>query len=204
MKQKMPNILWLCTDQQRKDTLGCYGNQFVHTPNLDRLAKMGVRFERAYSQNPGMRPFQSELFTGRYPRTCSVRQNGQDIREDERLVPKILSEQGYTCGLSGKLHLSACGPEVCRVRERRIDDGYDYSKWSHHPSEINPAGNWPMNEYTMWLTAKGKTYHIRLVRTANNVNEGMPPEDSQTKWCVDMAMDYIESARQYDLPWLFQ
>ncbi len=203
MKQKMPNILWLCTDQQRKDTLGCYGNQFVHTPNLDRLAKMGVRFERAYAQNPVCAPSRASFLTGRYPRTCSVRQNGQDIREDERLVPKILSEQGYTCGLSGKLHLSACGPEVCRVRERRIDDGYDYFKWSHHPSEINPAGNWPMNEYTMWLTAKGKTYQTPPRSDCKYVNEGMPPEDSQTKWCVDMAMDYIESARQYDLPWLF-
>ncbi|MDP6040991.1 MAG: sulfatase-like hydrolase/transferase, partial [Candidatus Latescibacteria bacterium] len=42
-----PNILWICTDQQRFDTLGCYGNKFVHTPNLDRLAEQSILFETA-------------------------------------------------------------------------------------------------------------------------------------------------------------
>ena len=46
-----PNVLWICTDQQRFDTLGCYGNTFVHTPNIDRLADTGTLFERAFSQN---------------------------------------------------------------------------------------------------------------------------------------------------------
>ena len=46
-KKRRPNILWLCTDQQRHDTLGCYGNPFVGTPNLDGLAASGVRFSNA-------------------------------------------------------------------------------------------------------------------------------------------------------------
>lgn len=45
-----PNILWICTDQQRYDTLGCYGNSFVKTPNIDRLAQNGVLFENAFCQ----------------------------------------------------------------------------------------------------------------------------------------------------------
>ncbi|HML48258.1 MAG TPA: sulfatase-like hydrolase/transferase, partial [Clostridia bacterium] len=51
-----PNILWICSDQQRWDTLGCYGNPFVRTPNLDRLAALGVRFDRAYAQSPVCSP----------------------------------------------------------------------------------------------------------------------------------------------------
>ena len=51
-----PNILWICTDQQRSDTLGCYGNEFVHTPRLDGLAQKGVLFTRAYSQSPVCTP----------------------------------------------------------------------------------------------------------------------------------------------------
>ena len=47
-----PNILWICTDQQRWDTLGCYGNPYVHTPHIDRLASEGVLFERCFSQSP--------------------------------------------------------------------------------------------------------------------------------------------------------
>ena len=47
-----PNILWICTDQQRWNTLGCYGNQYVRTPNLDQLAHRGALLEHAYSQSP--------------------------------------------------------------------------------------------------------------------------------------------------------
>lgn len=43
-----PNVLWICSDQQRFDTLGCYGNPFVRSPNLDRLAQNGVLFEHCY------------------------------------------------------------------------------------------------------------------------------------------------------------
>ena len=41
-RSKSPNVLWICTDQQRFDTLGCYGNEFVSTPNIDRIARNGV------------------------------------------------------------------------------------------------------------------------------------------------------------------
>ena len=84
-----PNILWICTDQQRFDTLGCYGNKFVKTPNIDTLAKEGVLFENAFSQSPICTPSRGCFLTGRYPRTCRARQNGADIPEDEILITKI-------------------------------------------------------------------------------------------------------------------
>ncbi|HEX29999.1 TPA: sulfatase, partial [Candidatus Poribacteria bacterium] len=68
-----PNILWICSDQQRFDTLGCYGNPFVHTPNLDRLAKGGVLFEFCFSQSPVCTPSRASFLTGRYPRTTRAR-----------------------------------------------------------------------------------------------------------------------------------
>ena len=117
------NILWICTDQQRMDTLGCYGNTLVHTPNLDRLSSLGVRFTNTYSQCPVCAPSRGSFLTGRYPRTCGVRQNGQDIDDRAVLLPRLLKEHGYFCGLSGKLHLSSCHDSVCKTMERRIDDG---------------------------------------------------------------------------------
>ena len=48
MNREKPNVLFICTDQQRFDTLGCYSNPCIDTPNLDRLAERGVLFERAY------------------------------------------------------------------------------------------------------------------------------------------------------------
>src|SRR3546814_2777055 len=76
-----PNILWVCTDQQRWDTLGCYGNDHVETPHLDRLAKQGVLFERAFCQSPVCTPSRASFLTGRYPRTTRCRQNGQRSEE---------------------------------------------------------------------------------------------------------------------------
>ena len=135
-----PNILWICSDQQRWDTLGCYGNTFVHTPNLDRLAKNGAFFEYAFSQSPVCTPSRGSFLTGRYPRTCRARQNGADIPAEEVLVTKMLADAGYTCGLSGKLHLSTCNPSWCTTMERRIDDGYTVFHWSH-----DTAGHWGTN-----------------------------------------------------------
>ena len=119
-----PNILWICTDQQRWDTLGCYGNPYVHTPHIDRLASEGVLFERCFSQSPVCTPSRASFLTGRYPRTTRCRQNGQDISDDEVLVTRLLADAGYVCGLAGKLHLSACNPSVTPEMESRIDDGY--------------------------------------------------------------------------------
>src|SRR5437764_6010986 len=85
---RRPNILWICTDQQRYDTLGCTGNPFVRTPHIDRLAAEGLLFEQAYCQSPLCTPSRASFLTGRYPRTTRCRQNGQSIPEDEVLVTR--------------------------------------------------------------------------------------------------------------------
>ena len=70
-----PNILWICTDSQRWDTLRCYGNPLVYTPHLDGLAESGVVFEHCFAQSPVCTPSRASFLTGRYPRTTRVRQN---------------------------------------------------------------------------------------------------------------------------------
>ena len=193
-----PNILWICTDQQRFDTLGGYGNRFVRTPNLDRLAENGVRFERCYAQNPVCTPSRAAFLTGRYPRTTRTRQNGQTIPKDEVLVTKLLHDAGYTCGLSGKLHLSPCHPSACRRTERRVDDGYDQFHWSHHP-----ANDWPTNEYCQWLREKGRAYEQHPIEGSAHVSHSLPSEYHQTTWCVERAMTFIQASAEFDQPWLF-
>ncbi len=197
---KRPNILWICTDQQRLDTLGCYGNRLVRTPNIDRLAANGVRFTHAYCQAPVCAPSRASFLTGRYPRTCRIRQNGQDIPENELLVTKMLHDAGYIGGLAGKLHLGGCAPAVCKVAEKRTDDGYDYFAWSHDNS---PKYDWVMNSYSQWLRSQGiENRHIEREDTRFVFN-GMPAEYSQTKWCTDRAIEFIEAAKGYDRPWFF-
>lgn len=200
-QNKRPNILWICTDQQRTETLGCYGNPFVRTPNIDSLATHGIRFTNAYAQSPVCMPSRASFLTGRYPNTCGVRYNGQDMRasEAEYLIPRRLRDDaGYTCGLCGKLHLGIGNPAVTPVMEHRINDGYDYFAWSHEPGY-----RWPTNGYSLWLSACGKSYKAPPRPDCKYVRQGMPAEYHHTKWCADRAIEFMESASHFDRPWLF-
>ncbi|MCK9478207.1 MAG: sulfatase-like hydrolase/transferase [Firmicutes bacterium] len=199
-----PNILWICTDQQRWDTLGCYGNPWVNTPNLDALSKSGVRFNYAYSQSPVCTPSRASFLTGRYPRTTRCRQNGQEIPSDEKLVTSILADNGYNCGLSGKLHLSPCHPSVCKTVERRINDGYAVFDWSHHHGAEKAGGlDWADDAYSLWLREKGLEDHHEPYADSKYVYTSMPEEYHQTTWCAQKAINFIESNAEHDMPWLF-
>jgi len=210
-----PNILWICTDSQRWDTLGCYGNPQVHSPNIDRLAREGMLFEHCYVQNPLCQPSRGAFLTGRYPVTNRLRQNGQCIPEEERLVTRILADHGYLCGLSGKLHLSACnrrftlgerwwehGAEAQLVQgcERRIDDGYLHTEfhWDHAPS---PA--YRSSAYNQWVQAQGHQINAAERSDAADVKNGMPPQLHQTFWCAEKAMEFIRRYETSEQPWLF-
>ncbi|WJH34958.1 sulfatase-like hydrolase/transferase [Paenibacillus sp. CC-CFT747] len=195
---KQPNILWICTDQQRTDTLGCYGNKDISTPHIDGLAEKGVRMENAFCQSPVCTPSRASFLTGRYPRTTRCRQNGQNIPEDEKLVTRLLADAGYVCGLAGKLHLSACHPSAAPVTERRIDDGYVQFHWSH-----DPFPQWPMNEYQAWLKAKGRKYGTVPSDESAYVHYGMDAEDHQTAWCADKTIEFIKTMQDSGRPWLF-
>ena len=111
-----PNIVWICSDQQRFDTINSLGNKYINTPNLDRLVKEGIAFTNTYCQCPVCTPSRASFLTGRYPVTNKVRQNGQKIPENELLITKILSKNGYECALSGKLHISPCDGR-CRAMQ---------------------------------------------------------------------------------------
>jgi arylsulfatase A-like enzyme len=208
-----PNVLWICTDQQRFDTLGCYGNEFVDTPNIDRLAERGTRFERAYCQSPVCTPSRASFLTGRYPRTTRTRQNGQAIPDTEYLITRRFAKEGYSCGLAGKLHLAPADPTSSdtelRHAEERIDDGYGVFHWSHASRQPYPG-----NEYRAdWLQQNDIEYEASPHGGSEQVLTSMPPEHHQTTWCVEKAIDFIEfHAERYDLdqfdtepdePWLF-
>jgi len=193
-----PNILWICTDQQRWDTLRCYANPFVDTPHLDRLAQNGVVFERAYTQSTVCTPSRASFLTGRYPRTTRVRQNGQTIPKDEVLVTKQLADAGYVCGLSGKLHLAPAHPSVTAGTEQRTDDGYAEFHWSHQPGT-----GWPTNQYMHWLRERGVEYATTPFSGSPFVHTGMPAEHHHTTWCAQKAIDFIEANATAHHPWLF-
>lgn len=193
-----PNVLWICTDQQRFDTLGCMGNPHVRTPNIDALAESGVLFANAFCQNPVCTPSRASFLTGRYPRTTRARQNGQAIPPGEVLVTKMLADAGFDGGLSGKLHLASCHPSVCADSERRIDDGYREFHWSHHPN-----ADWSANEYTQWLEIQGVTFERRPHPDSRFVSFGPAAAFHQTTWCAEKTIEFIASHADGATPWFF-
>jgi len=111
----------------------------------------------------------------------------------------MLADAGYTCGLSGKLHLSACHPSVCKESEPRINDGYSEFHWSHDTGD-----NWPeKNEYFQWLKEKGVSCSHPPHPETPWVSFGPPAEHHQTTWCAEKAVDFIHAHADDDHPWLF-
>ncbi len=99
-----PNVLLIVVDDLR-DTLGCYGNTMVKTPNIDRLADRGVRFERAYVQYPVCNASRSSFLTGLRPDQTGVTNNNTILRDrlpDVVTWPQLLKENGWHTAASGK------------------------------------------------------------------------------------------------------
>ncbi|MGC9346561.1 MAG: sulfatase-like hydrolase/transferase [Anaerolineae bacterium] len=100
-----PNILLILTDQQRYDTLGCYGADICQTPHIDALAQRGVRFDRAYTSTVPCSPSRAALFTGLYPHKNHVRVNNQELNPDVPNLASGLQQAGYSLGYAGKWHV---------------------------------------------------------------------------------------------------
>ena len=108
---RKPNVIVCLLDQLRSFEVGCYGNKVVRTPNMDRLAANGVRFEIACSNNPVCTPARSILLGGQYGRTCIGVLNNSDepiltrSKFPDPTMAEAFKKAGYTTGLIGKWHI---------------------------------------------------------------------------------------------------
>ena len=100
-----PNFLFIITDQQRGDYLGCYGHPVLKTPNIDSIAAKGMRFDRFYVANPVCQPNRATLMTGRMPSLHGVRHNGISLSLRSNTFVDLLRTNGYRTALLGKSHL---------------------------------------------------------------------------------------------------
>jgi arylsulfatase len=101
---KRPNILIIYTDQQRADTIGYGGNNLIHTPNLDALAKSGALFENMYVNCPVCMPSRMSMLSGRYPASLRIACNGIPMPKNIPCLHNILKKYGYRTANIGKLH----------------------------------------------------------------------------------------------------
>ena len=136
-----PNVIFLLVDDMGWKDLACYGSTFYETPNIDRLASMGVKFTNAYSPNPVSSPTRAAIMTGKYPSRVGITdwipgddpknrmlRGPEDLHElplEEVTVAEILKEKGYKTFFAGKWHLGGEG-------KLPTDQGFDANLGGYH------------------------------------------------------------------------
>src|SRR5210317_1348611 len=121
-----PNIVFVFADQLRSHELGCYGNDQIHTPNMDRLAAEGVRFTNAISTHPVCGPYRGMLMTGNWPMKNGMVQTDHFLRNPSPYFAEVCKSAGYNTGYIGKWHLDGYDRQGYIPPERRL--GFDYWK----------------------------------------------------------------------------
>ena len=112
-KGHRPNVLFFLTDDQRRDAMSAYGNKLLKTPNMDRIAASGTRFDLGFTTNALCRPSRTSILTGQYSHTHQVLTNSDGrnlpgragLLPDQVTFPHLFKDAGYWTALAGKWHL---------------------------------------------------------------------------------------------------
>lgn len=167
--KKKTNIIFILTDDQGYWSLGSYGNKDVISPNLDKLAENGVRFENFFCVSPVCSPARASIFTGRIPSQHGVHDWLDEHHKDtveylkgQDTFVKVLSENGYNCCLSGKWHLG---------NSAEIQQGF--KEWYVHEKGGGPYYNAPMykdgvlTKEPKYITEATTDYGIEFIEKAS-------------------------------------
>ncbi len=134
-----PNLIWIMADDLGYGDLGCYGQQVIQTPHIDRMAKEGLKFTHFYAGATVCAPSRSVLMTGQHHGHTRVRGNAgnknpiaQALREGDITVAKVLQQAGYKTGLVGKWGLGDAGAaESGLPRKQGFDEFYGFLNQTH-------------------------------------------------------------------------
>lgn len=138
-RRDQPNVLWLMTDEQRPDSLGCYRSGWAHTPHLDAVAAQGTLFESAYVPSPVCVPSRSALITGRTASSCGVLHNRARLGPGSAALTWRFEDAGYQTATFGKKHFQIPGPRPAFQTEGgMITD--EFVEPENYGKGIDPAG----------------------------------------------------------------
>lgn len=188
-----PNILLIFTDQHRLSGVGCYGETVCRTPNIDRLAAQGVRFETAYTTCPVCSPARGTVMTGLFPHAHGICSNAHnlgsavhELADRPELLSRRLQAAGYQCGYSGKWHLGSNstrafgGPNEPSLPK---DVGFEGQNFPGHG-----GGGFNYPEYRAYLEENGFVHEVYQVR-----------EDRERVWPYGVLRGEVESTVPYFL-----
>jgi len=149
---KKPNVIFILTDDLGYSELGCYGNTFNETPNIDKLAAQGLKFKTCYAAAPVCSPYRAALMTGQYPARVGITDylrpsSGEHLNTAHTTLAEMFVENGYQTGIVGKWHLS--GYTRAGAPEETLPDKHGFNEvmvsenegiaegWYFHPYLFN-------------------------------------------------------------------
>lgn len=165
MTEPKRNVLFISTDQQHWSAMGCM-NPEVKTPNLDKLAKRGVTFSRAYTVNPTCTPTRASWITGLYPSQHGAYALGTKLMEDVPTVGEVFQRHDYRTALIGKAHFQPTKSNAEYSSLESFPILHDVEFWrkfngpfygfQHVELARNHTDEWLVGQhYALWLEEKG-------------------------------------------------
>jgi len=205
------NIIFICTDQQRKDSLGCYGHPSAQTPHLDKLAARGIRFEHNIIANPVCMPNRMSMITGMYPRNHQLWTNGVLLDRLPLTLPEHLGKQGWKTASIGKLHHTptGCGTESWEACKRwaEIEDAYletgPYAGYQHVELTIGHGGGVHAH-HAAWFFANGGTEEMLEWSTRDPApycgTRKLPTRLHHSSFVAERSCAFLEQMKEQSMP----
>jgi len=213
LKEKRPNVIIIYTDDQGSMDLNIYGAEDLHTPNMDQLARKGVRFTQFYSAAPVCSPSRASLLTGRYPQRAGMSGNAPSekgkpgMSGDQVTLAEMFKTAGYNTGHIGKWHLGFT-PETMPNQQ-----GFDYS-YGHMGGCIDNYSHffyWDgPNRHDLWRNGEeiwedGQYFPQRMVEEIGEYLESNQNNPFFLYWALNIPhypLQGVEKWRNYymDLP----
>ena len=209
-------ILFITSDQQRYDALGCNGGTIARTPVLDALSRAGITFDRAHPQNVVCMPSRSTMLTGQHISTHGVWMNGVPLPEDAPSIAADLRGAGYATALIGKAHFEPLLDPFLRFTENRLgaekvnnDNPNDPHRGFDH-MELATHGAVGQLHYSQWVRANhpetvGNFYNVLDRELQVNAEGGgdtnapqikvnpIPREWYHTDWVAQRTIAWLQS-----------
>ena len=210
-------ILFITTDQQRYDALGCNGGAVARTPHIDALAATGINYRRAHPQSVVCMPSRATMITGQHVATHGVWMNGVPLPIDAPSVATTLHDAGYATALIGKAHFEPFLDPFLRFTENRLavsgrhqesHDGHLHRGFDHMETATHGAAG--SFHYAQWILrnhpeAVGMFYRVvdqeLQVNAAGGGDTGapqvhhnpIPREWYHTDWVADRTIAWLDS-----------
>ena len=197
-KTDKPNLLYILTDQQRFDTMSCYGNMQIDTPAMNALASGSFVFENAYVTQPVCTPSRATQLTGLYPHASELLACNIPLPEEIPTIAELVSDE-YTCGYYGKWHL---GDEIFS-QHGFTDRVATEDSYRRHYSD--PEKYTQLSAYHDFLIEKGFTPDSETMGEkvfSRHFEAGLDDHLTKATFLGDKSSDFINEHAEEDDPWM--